>query len=75
MLGFLIGALVMFRQLTGAIVVVGVVAWLLVEPRPDAREADGGRGLARALVLIMLAGLAGYLLRKTNSQAIGLFGV
>ncbi len=65
----------MFRQLTGAIIVVGVVAWLLVEPRPDAREADGGRGLARALVLIMLAGLAGYLLGKTNSQAIGLFGV
>ncbi|MCZ6665458.1 MAG: hypothetical protein O7B81_09150 [Gammaproteobacteria bacterium] len=74
-LGFLIGTLVMFRQLTGVIVAIGVVAWLLVEPRPGAREAGGSRALARALVLIMLAGLAGYLLGKTNRQAIGLFGV
>ena len=79
-IGFLIGTLIMFRQLTGVIVAIGVVAWLLVEPRSgeprlDARNADTGRGLVRALLLIMLAGLAGYLLGKTDGQAIGLFGV
>lgn len=78
-LGFLIGTLILFRQLTGVIVAIGVVAWLLVEPRPGEPRlevrTDTGRGLARALLLIMLAGLAGYLLDKTDGQAIGLFGV
>ena len=74
-LGFLVGTLVMFRQLTGAIVAVRVVAWLLVEPRTHADDDAGGQGLAKALLLVMLAGLAGYLLGKTDGQAIGLFGV
>ncbi|NQU68933.1 MAG: hypothetical protein HQ514_00200 [Rhodospirillales bacterium] len=71
--GLLLITLVLFRQLSGVIAGIGVVAFLLYEaPR-------GATGLntvfARALTAIMFLGLAGYLLAKTDISAILLFGI
>ena len=71
--GLLLMTLFLFRQLSGAIAGIGVMAFLLFEaPR-------GATGLntifARALMTIMFIGLAGYLLAKANVSAFLLFGI
>ncbi len=71
--GLLLTTLFLFRQLSGVIAGIGVMAFLLYEaPR-------GATGLntifARALMTIMFVGLAGYLLAKADLSAVLLFGI
>lgn len=73
--GFLIGTLVLFRQLSGVIVCISVVAYLLIETRSFAGERRTGNTiLARLVVAIMAIGLGGYLLRATDAIGLALFG-
>ena len=71
--GFLVVTLLMFRQLSGVIVAVGVLTLLLREASGGAR--GGNRLLARALVTLMAVGLGGYLAAKADPWAWALFGV
>ena len=70
-LGFLVVLLALFRQLSGALVAIGVLAWLLAEDRGSA-GSDGRAG--RALILVMVAGLGGYLFAKADLVAFVMFG-
>ncbi len=73
LLGFLVITLLLFRQLTGVIVAIGVLTYLLAE----ARRGGGGkdRWLARALISVMIAGLATYLIGKSDLLGWILFGL
>ncbi len=70
--GFLIVAIVLFRQLTGVIVGIGVLTFLLCEAPRGA--GPGQRWLARALIAVMAGGLGAYLLAKTDLAALIMFG-
>ena len=71
--GLLLITLFLFRQLSGVIAGIGVMAFLLYEAP---RGATGLNSVfARALMTIMFMGLAGYLLAKADLPAILLFGV
>lgn len=68
--GFLVMTVFLFRQLTGVVVGVAVVSYLLQE------AADGDRGggmVARAMCAVMALGVAAYVLVKTNVLAAPLF--
>jgi len=70
-LGFLIVALTLFRQLSGVFVAIGVVTYLLTE----SRDRGDGAGIAgRVLIAIMATGLGAYLLTKADLVAFVLFG-
>jgi hypothetical protein len=70
--GLLLITLLMFRQLSGIIAGIGVVAFLLYEAP---RGATGFNAIfARALTAVMFLGLAAYLLAKADISAILLFG-
>jgi len=70
LLGFLIVLLFLFRQLTGVLVAMGLVAWLLY----DAPRRPGGTPrLARGLVAILALGLVGYLLMTRQPTNLVLF--
>ncbi len=66
LLGFLLMTLVLFRQLTGVIVGIGVVGYLLLELPPAVR---GGGRVGRGLLVLMAGGLAAYALFKTTGVA------
>ncbi len=72
-IGFLLMVLFLFRQLSGIIAGIGVMAFLLNE----APRGASGRDLllGRSLTIILTAGLAGYLLTKTDITAFLLFGI
>lgn len=75
-LGLVIGTLFLFRQLSGVIVAIGVIAYLTCEAARDTHGARVGHGLVgRALVLMMAAGLAGYLLAKSDGFTMIVLGV
>jgi hypothetical protein len=69
--GFLLGLTLLFRQLTGVIVAIGVLSYLLIEH--SAEEGGGRRWLARVVLAIMLVGLIAYVARS-DPLAILLFG-
>ena len=71
--GFLLGTLVLFRQLSGVLVSMGVVTYLLLEGGEDPGEGQS-RVLARSLIGLMAAGLAWYLLGATDAIGLVLFG-
>lgn len=73
LVGLLLMTLFLFRQLSGLIVGIGVVAYLLFEAPKGTSFRD--TLLARTLTVIMIVGLAGYLLAKTDATAILLFGI
>jgi hypothetical protein len=76
-IGFLVATLLLFRQLSGVLVAMGVVAYLLSEApgrRPGPR-GPGGPWLSRSLALFMAAGLLGYLTAQTGVLALILFGI
>jgi hypothetical protein len=75
LLGFLAGLIVLFRQLSGALAAVGLVAWLLVENRGAPEAPPGSRRLARAVLALATLGLAAYLLRIADLSGIALFGL
>lgn len=70
--GFLIVATFLFRQLTGVFVAMGAVAYLLGE-RPVHRAVRPR--LARAILAVMMLGVAGYLAMTMQPTSIVLFGL
>ena len=72
-LGFLVVTLLLFRQLTGVIVAIGTLTFLLCETEP--KTSHGHRLLARGLLGVMTLGLGGYLLAKADGLAWILFGI
>ncbi|MGH7498442.1 MAG: hypothetical protein ACREL3_06275 [Gemmatimonadales bacterium] len=71
--GFLLGATFLFRQLSGVLLAMGVLVFLLLEwPRS---EEKGGRGLARAMIVVTGVGLAAYLAQGTDAVGWTLFGI
>jgi hypothetical protein len=71
--GFLVGTLTLFRQPSGVLVAMGVLAYLLFEAKRDGRGRD--TLLARAVILIMSAALVIYLFHSTDLWGFFLFGV
>jgi len=71
LLGFLIVAVFLFRQLTGVFVAIGLVAYLL-HTLPGGATARRPL-LARLLVAVMALGLCGYLLTTGQATNIVLF--
>ncbi len=75
--GFLLMGLFLFRQLSGVLVGIGVLTYLLCEAPPSAvrprRSAD--LWLSRGLLGIMGTGLTVYLLAKTTPFATALYGL
>ena len=74
--GFLLVTLLMFRQLTGVLVAIGVLTYWLCEGPSDRSAPHRFRDLllARILLVIMGLGVAGYLRAKTDPGAAILFG-
>ncbi|HEX2117388.1 MAG TPA: hypothetical protein VHM01_23535 [Alphaproteobacteria bacterium] len=72
-IGFLLVTTFLFRQLTGVIVAIGAVAWLLLDMQRRDRAPPGR--LAPALFALMAFGLLLHLLRKNDVIDWLLFGV
>ena len=70
--GFLVMTVFLFRQLTGVIVAVGVVSYLLQEASDSGRKGGVVANLGAA---VMALGVAVYVLAKTNLLAAPLFAV
>ena len=70
--GFLVAMTVMFRQLTGVLLGIGVLSYLLVEG--DGERSARDRRLARGLIATAFAGLAVYLAANASTAAWVLFG-
>ena len=71
--GFLVMTIFLFRQLTGVLVGIGALCFLLMEA--DDGSTRGGRLLARTLLATMLLGLCWYLARSASLSSWVLFGV
>lgn len=68
-IGLLLALVFLFRQLTGVLVAMGVLTWLLA-----AMPKGAGRPrLARALLGLMALGLVGYLATKAHSMTLIVF--
>lgn len=72
-LGYLVVTLILFRQLTGVFVAIGVVAYLLAE-KPE-RSRSAAPILSWITICIMLLGLGGYLVSKASPLGACLFGI
>lgn len=72
LIGFLIGLCFLFRQLSGVFLAMGAVFWLVMKLKP-ATEAPPR--LARAVLAIILLGLAFYLWSKGSLFALLVFGI
>ena len=74
--GVLVGLLVLFRQLSGVLVCMGVVTCLLLEAPATEDQGQRGRPIAaRLLIAIMAIGLGFYLAKNTDSIGFVLFGL
>ncbi len=74
-IGFLTGTLILFRQLSGVLVCMGVVTCLLLEAESEASSSRYGRPvLSRLLIAIMALGLGWYLAKNTDLTGFVLFG-
>lgn len=71
-IGFLLITLFLFRQLSGVIVALGVVAWLICQFDDRASQRAV---LGRGVLGIMALGLAGFLWSKTEIVGFLLFGI
>ena len=70
-IGFSIGMIFFFRQLTGVLIGMGTLAWLLLS---EADETNRGSPiLARTVAAIMAAGLAAYAWLKLEGAAVVLY--
>ena len=78
-IGGIVMTAVLFRQLSGVFIAMGALTILLLERTPPSANRDhrakDAPWLARALVLVMLIGLVGYLLRATELVGWLLFGL
>ncbi|HEX3184617.1 MAG TPA: hypothetical protein VHQ94_07465 [Pyrinomonadaceae bacterium] len=73
LVGFLIGLIFFFRQITGVFAAMGVLLYLLTERK---EESSGQRTwMARGLIALMLVGTVGYLLRASNGSGWILIGI
>lgn len=71
--GFLVGLIFFFRQITGVFAAMGVLTYLIAEKR---EEAAGRKALlGRALLILMLAGTVVYLLSASNFSGWILIGI
>ncbi|MFQ5972924.1 MAG: hypothetical protein ACE5Q3_11375, partial [Alphaproteobacteria bacterium] len=70
-IGFLLALLFLFRQLSGVILAVGVVTWLLMESRTDGNRCR----MARSLLLVMAIGLAVYMWGKWSAIGFLVYGL
>lgn len=73
LVGFLLGTLILFRQLSGAIAAIGVMTYLLCEAPKGATGKD--TILGRILIAVMFIALGVYLVTKTDLSAFLLFGI
>jgi hypothetical protein len=73
-IGLLLVSLFMFRQLTAVLVAIGFLTYWLCENPRDGAYRFRNRLLARALLLVMGGGLAGYVGVKADFGAALLFG-
>jgi hypothetical protein len=71
--GFLLVTTFLFRQLTGVVVAMGAVAWLLTTLPPSA--LPGRPWLGRIVLGVMAAGLGAFLVSKTDIAGGLLFGL
>ena len=71
--GLLLGLLTLFRQLSGILLSIGVLAYLLSETRSQTNR-DRDLILARAALVVMGLGLGWYLFRTTDLTSFALFG-
>src|SRR5688572_7705621 len=71
--GFLIGLIFFFRQITGVFAAMGVLFYLLTERKEDALGEH--TGLARGLIALMLLGTVVYLVAASNSSGWVLIGI
>lgn len=71
-LGVLLGLVLLLRQLSGVIVGVGLVAWLLLEER---RPSISRPWIARSVLGLAWLGVAAYLVRVTDPTGFVLFGL
>lgn len=74
LVGFLLVALLLFRQLTGLLVAIGVLAWLFAERGGEPRSV-GRPVVARSMIAVMTLGLCAYLGLKSDLLAFVLFGI
>jgi len=72
-IGFLVGLMFCFRQLSGVIASIGVVTWLLLED--SASEEPQRRTVARVIGGVMFAGLAVYLASKVTTATFLVYGI
>lgn len=72
LVGFLIGLIFFFRQITGVFAAMGVLFYLLTERK---QESTGRNGLARGLIALMLVGTIGYLAKASNGAGWILIGI
>ena len=72
-LGYLVVTLILFRQLTGVFVAMGVLAYVLAE-KPE-RSRSAAPILSWATICIMLLGLGGYLVSKASPLSACLLGI
>src|SRR5688572_18705326 len=71
--GFLIGLIFFFRQITGVFAAMGVLFYLLTERKEDALGEH--TGLARGLIALMLLGTVVYLVTASNGSGWVLIGI
>lgn len=72
-IGLLLGLCFLFRQLSGVMLAMGTLAWLLV--RLPSTEPSKTPRLARGLLIVMALGIAGYLYGKGSVTGLVLFGL
>lgn len=71
--GLLIGMVLLFRQLSGILLAIGVLAYVLIDTPASKRVHPAT--LPRLLIAIMTAGLAWYFFRTTDLVGFFLFGL
>ena len=73
--GAIVMTAVLFRQLSGVLIAMGALTWLLLDTPSGNTSASGRPWLARAIIVVMLLGLVAYLWRATDVLGWLLFGV
>ena len=75
LIGFLLGALFLVRQLTGVLFAMGALTYLLCEAHAAAPGGMHRALLARSITGVMTLGLAGYLIANVELFAALLYGL
>ena len=73
--GAIVMTAVLFRQLSGVLIAMGAVTWLLLDTPSSGTSESGRPWLARAIILVMMVGLSAYLARGSDALGWLLFGI